>query len=204
MTVKGRSNSVKVFSILLGCLLSAASSALFAGEACNPDSLSNPDLITCGQQSFEKVDAVLNEQYRKALTSLIPSEQNHLKDVQKQWVRFKEAYCEELYQATLPGAEAPIERLGCLVQTTNARMGELIALQTGLPLDGFYKAASAIAGKDRERDLAATIEQLGGDSFDDPLWKQYADGHCEMAGRLFREDFAYCLVRMRFQLPMNR
>jgi len=147
---------VKGFSILLGCLISAASSALFAGETCNPDSFSNPDLITCGQQTFQKVDGVLNEQYKKALSTLAPAEQSHLREVQKNWVRFKESFCEELYQAALPGAEAPIEKLGCLVQTTNARLGELIALQTGLPLDGFYKAASAIAGKDRERNLAAS------------------------------------------------
>jgi uncharacterized protein YecT (DUF1311 family) len=185
-------------------LISAASSALFAGEACNPDSFSNPDLIICGQQTFKKVDGVLNEQYKKALSTLAPAEQSHLRYVQKNWVRFKESFCEQLYQAALPGAEAPIERLGCLVQTTNARLGELIALQTGLPLDGFYKAASAMAGKDRERDLAATIERLGGDQFDDPLWKKYADGHCEMAGRLLREDVGNCAVRMRFQLPMNR
>ncbi|WP_434594324.1 lysozyme inhibitor LprI family protein [Pseudomonas sp. R4-76] len=195
---------MKVFSILLGCLISAASSALFAGEACNPDSFSNPDLIICGQQTFKKVDGVLNEQYKKALSTLAPAEQSRLRDVQKNWVRFKESFCEELYQAALPGAEAPFERLGCLVQTTNARLGELIALQTGLPLDGFYKAASAIAGKDRERDVTNSIGLLGGEELYDPLWTQYAEGHCKMSERLFREDFANCRVRMRFQLPMNR
>lgn len=187
-----------------GICLAAFLITAHAQETCNPDSFSNPDLIICGQQTYEKVDAVLNEQYKKALASLAPAEQKNLKDVQKKWVRFKESFCEELYQSTLPGAEAPIDRLGCLVQTTNARLGELIALQTGLPLDGFYKAASAIAGKDRERNLAASIERLGGDEFDDPLWKQYADGHCEMTARLLREDVAYCSTRMRFQLPMNR
>lgn len=190
-------------SLFIGILLAVPMVTVQAGEICNPDSFSNPDLILCGQQTFEKVDAVLNEQYKKALTSLAPEEQSHLRDVQKNWVRFKESFCEELYQSTLPGAEAPIERLGCLVQTTNARLGELIALQTGLSLDGFYKAASAIVGKDRERNLAAAIERLGGDEFDDPLWKKYAEGHCEMAGRLLREDIAYCAVRMRFQLPRN-
>jgi uncharacterized protein YecT (DUF1311 family) len=175
-----------------------------AQEVCNPDSFSNPDLIICGQQTFEKVDAVLNEQYKKVLVSLAPADKNQLTDVQKKWVRFKESFCEDIYQSALPGAEAPIERLACLVQTTNARLGELVALQTGLPLDGFYKAASAIVGKDRERNLAAAIERLGGDEFDDPLWKQYADGHCEMSERLFREDFANCSVRMRFQLTLNR
>lgn len=172
-------------------------------------SLGSPDAQAQGFYRYYspgvgKVDAVLNEQYKKALVSLASADKKQLTDVQKIWVRFKESFCEELYQDTLPGAEAPIERLGCLVQTTNARLGELVALQTGLPLDGFYKAASAIAGRDRERNLAAAIERLAGDEFDDSLWKQYAEGHCEMAGRLLREDVAYCVMRMRFHLPMNR
>ncbi|MBA5981126.1 DUF1311 domain-containing protein [Pseudomonas sp. MD195_PC81_125] len=192
------------FGRVAGVSLAALLVPAHAQETCNPDSFSNPDMIICGQQTFEKVDAMLNEQYKKALVGLAPADKKQLIDVQKKWVRFKEAYCEDIYQSVLPGAEAPIERLGCLVQTTNARLGELVALQTGLPLDGFYKAASAIAGKDRDRDLAASIERLGGDEFDNPLWKKYADGHCEMAGRLLREDVAYCAVRMRFQLPMNR
>lgn len=192
------------FELIAGAFLSAVLVPAFAQETCNPESLSNRDLVICGQQTFEKVDAVLNEQYKKALVSLTSADKRQLTDVQKIWVRFKESFCEELYQDTLPGAEAPIERLGCLVQTTNARLGELIALQTGLPLDGFYKAASAIAGRDRERNLAGAIERLAGDQFDDPLWKQYAEGHCEMASRLLRKDVAYCAMRMRFQLPMNR
>lgn len=190
--------------LVAGVSLAALLVPAHAQETCNPDSFSNPDLIICGQQTFEKVDAVLNEQYKKALVSLAPVDKKQLTDVQKKWVRFKEAYCEEIYQSALPGAEAPIERLGCLVQTSNARLGELVALQTGLPLDGFYKAASAMAGQDREKGLTASMERLGGDNFDDPLWRQYVDGHCEMSARVFREDIANCAVRMRFQLPLNR
>jgi len=192
------------FGLVAGVSLTALLVPAHAKEACNPDSFSTPDLIICGQQTFEKVDAVLNEQYKKALVSLAPADKKQLTDVQKKWGRFKEAFCEDIYQSALPGAEAPIERLGCLVQTTNARLGELIALQTGLPLDGFYKAASAMAGQDREKGLTASMERLGGDNFDDPLWRQYVDGHCEMSERVFREDIANCAVRMRFQLPLNR
>ncbi|WP_236187577.1 lysozyme inhibitor LprI family protein [Pseudomonas pharyngis] len=193
-----------LFEWVAGASLAALLVPAHAQETCNPDSFSNPDLIICGQQTFEKVDAVLNEQYKKALVSLAPADKKQLTDVQKKWVRFKEAYCEDIYQSALPGAEAPIEKLGCLVQTTNARLGELVALQTGLPLDGFYKAASAMAGQDREKGLVASMERLGGDNFDDPLWRQYVDGHCEMSERVFREDIANCAVRMRFQLPLNR
>ncbi|MSU94960.1 DUF1311 domain-containing protein [Pseudomonas mandelii] len=183
---------------------SVSAASLNAKETCNPDSFTNPDLIICGQQSFEKVDAVLNEQYKKTLASLSPADRKQLTDVQRRWVRFKEAYCEDLYQAVLPGAEAPIDKITCLAQTTTARLGELIYLQTGMPNDGFYKAASLMAGQDRESGLKASINLLGGGDFDDPVWKQYADGQCEMSFRLFREDLAYCAVRMRFQLPMNR
>ncbi|EJM08362.1 hypothetical protein PMI18_00221 [Pseudomonas sp. GM102] len=44
--------------------------SVHAQETCNHDSFTYPYLITCGQQSYEKVDAVLNEQYKKTLTSL--------------------------------------------------------------------------------------------------------------------------------------
>lgn len=183
---------------------SASSTSANAKETCNHDSFTNPDLITCGQQSFEKVDAVLNDQYKKILTSLSPADKKQLTNVQRKWVRFKEAYCQDIYLATFPGAEAPIDKLACLTQTTNARLGELIYLQTGLPNDGFYKASSLLAGQDRESGLKASMKLLGGADFDDPVWKQYADAQCDMNFRLLREDLAYCAVRMRFQLPMNR
>ncbi|EJM28377.1 lysozyme inhibitor LprI family protein [Pseudomonas sp. GM25] len=195
-----------LLELVAGVSLAALLVPAHAKEICNPDSFSNPDLIICGQQSFEKVDAVLNEQYKKALVSLAPADKKQLTDVQKKWVRFKEAYCEDIYQSALPGAEAPIEKLGCLVQTTNARLGELVALQTGMMIDGFYKAASVMAGigENRERKMAASFERLGGAELDDPLFKQYANGHCEMSERLLREDSVYCTARMRFQLPLNR
>lgn len=200
MTTKFKRSAVALMSVAFA----ASMVSVHAQETCNHDSFTNPDLITCGQQSYEKVDAVLNEQYKKTLTSLSLTDKKQLTDVQRSWVRFKEAYCEDLYQAVLPGAEAPIEKLACLAQTTSARLGELIYLQTGLPNDGFYKAASLMAGQDRENGLKTSINLLGGGDFDDPVWKQYADGQCEMRFRLFREDLAYCAVRMRFQLPMNR
>lgn len=187
-----------------GNVSAAPSTSGSAKESCNPDSFTNSDLITCGQQTFEKVDAVLNEQYKKALASLAPADKKQLTDVQRKWVRFKEAYCEDIYQSALPGAEAPIESLACLARATNARLGELIYLQTGLPNDGFYKAASLMAGVDRESGLKASMKLLGGGEFDEPVWKQYVDAQCNMNFRLLREDLANCAVRMRFQLPLNR
>jgi uncharacterized protein YecT (DUF1311 family) len=183
---------------------SASTASANASESCKPDSITTPDLITCGQQSLERVDAVLNEQYKKSLAVVAPADKKRLADVQRKWVRFKESYCEGIYQSALPGAEAPIEKLACLVGTTNSRLGELIYLQTGLTNDGFYKAASLTAGPDRASGLKASMNRLAGEEVDDPVWKRYADCNCDMSARLFREDVAYCVLRMRFQLPVNR
>lgn len=185
---------------LTGFVLAASMISANAQETCNHDSFTNPDLITCGQQSLEKVDAVLNEQYKTAMASLSPADKKQLIDVQRKWVRFKEAYCEDIYQSALPGAEAPIEKLACLARATNARLGELIYLQTGLPNDGFYKAASLMAGQDRENGLKASINLLGGVEFDDPVWKQYADAQCDMSFRMLREDLAYCACTNAFSV----
>lgn len=194
----------KVFLSVVGIGFAALMIPVHAQGACDKDSFTTPDLIICGQQSFEKRDAVLNEQYKKALVSLLPADKKLLIDVQRNWVKFKEEYCEEIYQATFPGAEAPIEKLACLSHITNSRLGELIYLQTGLTNDGFYKAVLVMAGKDRANGLQDSINRLGGDDFADPVWKHYAEGHCEMSFSLFREDLANCMVRMRFQLPFNR
>lgn len=194
----------KFFWGVAGIVLAALMIPVHAQETCIRDSITTPDLIICGQQSFEKLDAALNEQYKKASVSLLPAEKKLLIDVQRNWVKFKEEYCEEIYQSTSPGAEAPIEKLACLSHTTNARLGELVYLQTGLTNDGFYKAASVMAGKDRSNGLQDSINRLGGDDFADPIWQHYAEGHCEMSFSLFGEDPANCMVRMRFQLPFNR
>ena len=82
----------------------ASSTSGSAKETCNPDSLTNPDLITCGQQSLEKVDAVLNEQYKKAMASLAPADKKQLTDVQRKWVRFKETYCEDHLSVRFAGS----------------------------------------------------------------------------------------------------
>jgi uncharacterized protein YecT (DUF1311 family) len=198
------SGAKKFFCGVTGIGFAALMIPVHAQETCDMDSFTTPDLIICGQQSFERLDAALNDQYKKASVSLLPADKKLLIDVQRNWVKFKEEYCEDIYQATFPGAEAPIEKLACLSQTTNARLSELVYLQMGLTNDGFYKAASVMAGKDRLNGIQDSINRLGGDDFVDPVWQQYAEGHCEMSFSLFREDLANCMVRMRFQLPFNR
>ncbi|MGE8100890.1 lysozyme inhibitor LprI family protein [Pseudomonas fluorescens] len=194
----------QVFLSVVGVVLVASTSSVYAQGTCNQDSFETPDFIACGQQSFEKVDAALNEQYKKALGSLLPENKQLLIDVQRNWVTFKETYCEEVYLSASSGEEAQLKKLSCLLHATNARLGELIYLQTGMTNDGLYKAASIMAGKDRADKLQDSIKRLSGADLSDPVWKHYAAGNCDLSFVLFREDSDICAARMRFQLPLIR
>ena len=194
----------KLFLIFAGVVLAAAMATVFAQPNCNLDSLETPDLLMCSQQTFDSLDVALNAQYKKALASLSPDDKQLLVDVQRSWVKFKEGYCETLYQKAGDGEEAALKKWSCLLHTTNGRLSELMYLQTGMTNDGFYNAMQAMVGKDNAMTLEAAAERLGGEALVDPIWQHYVDGHCEMAFGLFREDLEFCGQRMHFQLPINR
>lgn len=52
----------KFFLGVAGIVLAALMIPVHARETCIRDSITTPDLIICGQRSFEKLDAALNEQ----------------------------------------------------------------------------------------------------------------------------------------------
>lgn len=194
----------RVFLNFAGVVLAASMSPVFAQSNCNRDSFETPDWLVCSQQTFDSLDAALNDQYKKALASLTPGNRKLLVDVQRSWVKFKEEYCETLYQKAEAGEEAALKKWSCLLPTTNGRLSELMYLQTGMTNDGFYNATLAMVGKDNAMTREAAAQRLGGEALVDPVWQHYVAGHCEMAFGLFREDLDLCGQRMRFQLPINR
>ncbi|MHC8336563.1 lysozyme inhibitor LprI family protein [Pseudomonas sp. HLT2-19-2] len=189
---------------IAGMVLAASMSSAFAQSACQPDSFEKPDLLVCSQQTFDRLDAALNDQYKKAQASLPQDDKKLLVDVQRSWVKFKEEYCEALFQKAGVGEDPALKKWSCLLHTTNGRLSELMYFQTGMTNDGFYNAALAMVGKDQAMTLGVAADRLGGEALVDPIWQHYVDGHCEMAFSLFREDLEYCGQRMRFQLPINR
>lgn len=190
--------------VLAGIALAAFISPVFAQPSCQPDSFEKPDLLICSQETFDRLDSSLNDQYKKTSASLSPDDRKLLIDVQRSWVKFKEEYCQELYQHAGTGEDPALKKWSCLLHTTNGRLSELMYLQTGMTNDGFYNAMQAMVGKDQAMTLGAAADRLGGEALVDPVWQHYVDGHCEMAFSLFREDLEYCGQRMRFQLPIYR
>ncbi|MGF6111130.1 lysozyme inhibitor LprI family protein [Pseudomonas frederiksbergensis] len=194
----------KAFVNFAGVVLAASMFSAFAQPNCNVDSFETPDWLICSQEIFDSLDAALNDQYKKAQASLAPDNRKLLVDVQRSWVKFKEEYCETLYQKAEAGETAALKKWSCLLHTTNGRLNELIYLQTGMTNDGFYNATLAMVGKDKAMTKEAAAERLAGEVLVDPIWQHYVAGHCEMAYGLFREDLDLCGQRMRFQLPINR
>ncbi|KAA0988569.1 DUF1311 domain-containing protein [Pseudomonas sp. ANT_J12] len=194
----------KAFVNFAGVVLAASMFSAFAQPNCNVDSFETSDWLICSQKTFDALDTALNDQYKKAQASLAPDNRKLLIDVQRSWVKFKEEYCETLYQKAEAGEAAALKKWSCLLHTTNGRLNELMYLQTGMTNDGFYNATLAMVGKDNAMTMEAAAQRLGGEPLVDPVWQHYVAGHCEMAYGLFREDLDLCGQRMRFQLPINR
>jgi len=176
---------------------------LQANNSCDKDDFSNPGMIICSQESLDKVDQVLNEQY-KILTGMLSMEEAKiLKSSQRDWITFKENYCTEVYNSVLPGLEAPIDRLSCLQQITSFRLSELLYLRTGVVADGFYKAVSEVSNQNQDRNYQDAIQFMAEQRNLAEPWSNYATKNCMLAQMLYGEDAERCMARMRFQTPID-
>ena len=170
-----------------------------ADVSCSSATLATPDIINCSQKSFEKIDKVLNEQYKALSIELDASTKAELISAQKKWIKLKDSYCKGDGDE---GEESPIEKLSCVKQFTSFRVSELIYLRTGVIGDGFYKAVSLVNEKATSMNYPKAIEFVGGSENFGSAWKEYADGNCAMTSKLFGEDVDRCMARMRFQIPI--
>lgn len=177
-------------------------SKAFADSECDGDEKTNHDIIICSQQAYEKIDKIINYQYRQ----LIGGAGEHRKTVVKSqlsWIKYKEEYCADAYGSSYPGQEASIDRLSCLTQVTGARVNEIIYLRTGVINDGFHKAASIISKDIAGYDYIKAKAFLGGQGEYGGQWEIYARENCSIAKLLYGEDESTCFARMAFQTPID-
>ncbi len=166
---------------------------------CSSANLVAPEMISCSQASFVKIDKVLNEQYKVLSTELDQITKSELLSTQKKWIKFKEEYCRgEIGE----GEGASIEMLSCKKQLASFRVSELIYLRTGVIGDGFYKAVSLVNEKATSMNYPKAIEFVSGLDDFGSNWKEYASGNCAISSKLFGEVIERCVARMRFQIPI--
>jgi uncharacterized protein YecT (DUF1311 family) len=180
-----------------------ASSYTFANNECPGENLTNPEIIKCSQETFEKVDKLINEQYLELINTQAAEQKKSIIQSQISWIKFKEQYCTDVYDSVYPGQEASIDRISCLIQITSTRLNEIIYLRTGAINDGFHKAVSIANKKITNYDYTEAIKIIGGTGEYGELWKSYAMSNCAISLKLYREDTSTCIARMRFQTPID-
>lgn len=193
--------TMRQFKLILFIVL--ASDYALADNDCNRENSTNPEIIKCSQESLNKIDEAINEQYRILIEMYDGKQKKDLMQAQRSWIKFKEQYCDDVYDSVYPGHEAPIDKLSCLTQITSTRFSELIYLRTGVISDGFYKAVSIVNKKFTNYNYEQAVNIIGGDSNFGELWENYTMSHCAMTLALYKEDSKMCTARMRFQTPIN-
>jgi uncharacterized protein YecT (DUF1311 family) len=184
-------------------ILIVISSQTFASSECNGDENSNPEIIKCSQEAFDKIDKIINNQYQLLIKEKTNNQRKAIVKSQVSWIKYKEKYCTDVYDSVYPGQEASIDRLSCLTQITSTRLNEIIYLRTGVINDGFHKAASIINKKITNYDYGKAIAFFGGQGRYGDQWQTYAMENCSITLSLYNEDTPTCLARMEFQTPIN-
>jgi len=180
-----------------------ASSYTFASNQCTGEDLTTTEIIKCSQETFERVDKLINEQYLALINTQANEQRKAIVQSQISWIKFKEKYCTNVYDSVYPGQEASIDRISCLTQITSTRLNEIIYLRTGAINDGFHKAVSIANKKVTKYDYDEAIKIIGGNGEYGELWKSYAMSNCAISLALYREDTSTCIARMRFQTPID-
>lgn len=123
------------FIKLIACILLIMPLAVIAQLNCNSDKLA--DLEACANQQLELARAQLSEAYKKAMVvakqfdAMEPKQssmQAKLIDTQNKWEKYAEANCDNAFALYDGGAEAGIQKLGCLEEMTKQRIEQLTVL----------------------------------------------------------------------------
>lgn len=170
-----------------------------AGTLCN-SSVTN-ELQACAKSNFAEADKRLNVEY-KALSALLPEPQRiNLLDVQRDWIRYRNAYCRTAFDATSPGEEAGIDRCSCLQGVTHARTKELTYIRSASGAEDFYHAIAFVSDAYENGSRAKVIRKLNqrptADT-DERLWLTYVQGNCRLTALRLHEDHDVCVARQNF------
>ncbi len=84
------------------------------------------DTIRCIASYTQEEDARLNENYRAAMSRLrTPREKIALRDVQRAWIKDRDASCRPYLNQRVYGREGGVEHQRCLYDATQVRADEL-------------------------------------------------------------------------------
>lgn len=115
-------------AIGMGMLL--ASMTQVAWSSCKLDA--TPLMYERKCEEFVKVDKNLNEHYARLMKMLPAEPKVQLRNVQRTWIEWRDAKCEELESGCVTGSCAGVAHDSCIVDLTSKRGNELKAYSKNL------------------------------------------------------------------------
>ncbi|MGQ4581984.1 lysozyme inhibitor LprI family protein [Lysobacter sp. F60174L2] len=178
--------------VLTGCAFAGETTDL-ATDCTSPD---QQELMACISARADSAEDRLRQAYAKAESSIDTGHRQDLGSSQGHWRKFRDSYCQSVYDEISPGREAPIERQACREQLALDRIAELYFVSVG-PSGEFPRILRALEGAGYERDeLVARLDAMYAD---EETWVQYVSVHCELLGRVAAADEQLCRARMNFE-----
>ncbi len=113
--------------LLCGLLLSQPGSAREPApeyQACLKQAFSTMDTLACMSGELRRVDALLNRHYREAMDRIHPFRRSDLRQVQRAWIRYRDARC-GFFNHRESGSGGRLDEMQCLIDETARRAREL-------------------------------------------------------------------------------
>lgn len=83
------------------------------------------DINACASQEYAEADQALNKSYSRYLAVLEPARKTSLRDVQRNWLKYRDSHCKFVAAAYAGGTLAPAVSSNCLAAVTKQRTEEL-------------------------------------------------------------------------------
>jgi uncharacterized protein YecT (DUF1311 family) len=84
-------------------------------------------MLECADKETKIQDLKLNKAYKNAMKALEPKKQMELKDVQRLWVKYRDAHC-GFYEGLTGGTMDSLNTSSCFLEMTAVRVEELEAI----------------------------------------------------------------------------
>ncbi|OLY76629.1 hypothetical protein AU074_17635 [Pseudomonas sp. ATCC PTA-122608] len=93
-------------------------------KKCMDGANTTADMVDCNAKETKVQDARLNTAYKAAMTAMEGNRKQQLQDVQRQWIKFRDANCGFIGSAT-GGTIDQVNGSGCVLDMTQTRAQEL-------------------------------------------------------------------------------
>ncbi|OPA84775.1 hypothetical protein BFW86_23780 [Pseudomonas fluorescens] len=110
--------------LLLALCGTAAAAENPALKKCMDGADTTADMVTCNIKETKVQDTRLNKAYQTALAAQEGNRKQQLQDVQRLWIKYRDANCQFIGSAT-GGTIDQVNGTGCVLDMTQARAQEL-------------------------------------------------------------------------------